>query len=252
MRPDLIADLFEKEADYWWNVSKRGMVLALARSRGTVSNRGAAGLGIDIGCGAGYTARVFESTWRMVGVDLSGDALQFCRRRGLRRLCQVDTTAFSLPFKAGSFDLVMLLDVIEHVEDDVHALAECRRILRAGGLLILTVPAFMTLWSPWDEALGHRRRYTARGLANALQQAGLSTQRLSYMFFFVFPIAVVIRGVKRLVHRSRTRYTSDFIPIPKALNTLLVKVGRLEQWIITRLNINLPFGLSVIAAATCD
>ena len=67
----------------------------------------------------------------MVGVDVSGAALQFCQGRGLRRLCQVDMTAFSLPFKSDSFDLVLALDVIEHVDNDIHALTECRRILKA-------------------------------------------------------------------------------------------------------------------------
>lgn len=247
MRPDLIRDLFEKEATYWWNISKREMVLALLGSMGFLKAHGEIGFAVDIGCGGGYTAKVFESHWYTVGIDLSREALQLCRRRGLRRLCQVDMTGFSLPFKTGSLDLVLALDVIEHVEDDVHALKECQRILKGGGLLIVTVPAFMALWSPWDEALGHRRRYNALTLAQTGQKAGLSTKRLSYMFFFVFPIAVLIRVVKRLIQRNAVRYSSDFIPIPGPLNHLLIGIGRLEQWVLTKLNLNFPWGLSVIS-----
>jgi len=247
MRPDLIADLYEKEQNYWWNISKREMVLSLVHDMSLKENQKGMGVGVDIGCGGGYTAKVFESNCRMVGVDVSGAALQFCQGRGLRRLCQVDMTAFSLPFKSDSFDLVLALDVIEHVDDDIHALTECRRILKAGGLLIVTVPAFMVLWSPWDEALGHRRRYTASGLAKASQQAGLSVKKLTYMFFFVFPIAVLVRRVKRLFQRDAMTYSSDFIPIPRILNSLLIQIGRLEQWIISKLNFNLPFGLSVVS-----
>ena len=247
MRPDLIADLYEKEQNYWWNISKREMVLSLVHDMSLKENQKGMGVGVDIGCGGGYTAKVFESNCRMVGVDVSGAALQFCQGRGLRRLCQVDMTAFSLPFKSDSFDLVLALDVIEHVDDDIHALTECRRILKAGGLLIVTVPAFMVLWSPWDEALGHRRRYTASGLAKASQQAGLSVKKLTYMFFFVFPIAVMVRRVKRLFQRDAMSYSSDFIPIPRILNSLLIQIGRLEQWIISKLNFNLPFGLSVVS-----
>lgn len=250
MRSDHIGELFAREAEYWWNVSKRGMVLALAHGRESLPNAGPAGFGIDIGCGAGYTTMVCDADWCMVGVDVSREALEYCQRRGLRRLCQVDLRDFSLPFKEDSFDLVMLLDVLEHLEDDLQALIECRRILKSGGRLILTVPAFMRLWSPWDEGLGHRRRYSARGLAKVLEDAGLSTRRLTYMFFFVFPIAVLVREVKRLIHRDASRYTSDFIRIPKALNSLLVGLGWLEQRIAMRLNLNFPFGLSVIAAAT--
>jgi SAM-dependent methyltransferase len=250
MRPDLLTDLYHKESTYWWNVSKRGMVLSLLRSSGFLENRGELGLAIDIGCGGGYTARVLESDWRMVGIDISRDSLQLCQSRGLKRLCRVDVREFSLPFKTDSFDLVLALDVVEHVEDDIHALSECHRILKVGGLLIVTVPAFMALWSPWDEALGHRRRYTVLRLAETSQQAGLAVKKLTYMFFFLFPIAVLIRGAKRLVQRDVKSYSSDFIPIPAALNSLLIQIGRLEQWMISKLNFFFPFGLSVISVMT--
>lgn len=111
MRPDLITDLYEKEQNYWWNLSKREMVLSLVHDMAPKQDQEVMGIGVDIGCGAGYTAKVFESNLRMVGVDVSGAALQFCQGRALRRLCQVDMIAFSLPFKSGSFDLVLALDV---------------------------------------------------------------------------------------------------------------------------------------------
>jgi len=250
VRPDLIKDLFEKEATYWWNTSKREMVLALLGRARPLKAQGKIGLAVDIGCGGGYTAKVFESHWHTVGIDLSREALQLCQRRGLRRLCQVDMTGFSLPFKTGSLDLVLALDVIEHVEDDVHALKECQRILKGGGLLIVTVPAYMALWSPWDEALGHRRRYNASALAEKIRKLGLSVEKLSYMFFFVFPVAVLIRGMKRLLRRDAMNYSSDFIPIPKVVNDLLILIGRLEQLLIARLGLRLPFGLSVISVIT--
>ncbi len=250
MRPDLINDLFEKEGTYWWNVTKREAVLSLLGSPQLGKDPKARSLAVDIGCGTGYTAMVFQSHFRMVGADVSRDALRLSRGRGLIRLCQIDMTEFSLPFKSDSFDLVFALDVIEHIEDDVQALRECGRILKNGGLLVATVPAFMALWSPWDEALGHRRRYNALTLAQTGQKAGLSTKRLSYMFFFVFPIAVLIRVVKRLIQRNAVRYSSDFIPIPGPLNHLLIGIGRLEQWVLTKLNLNFPWGLSVISVMT--
>lgn len=249
MRPDLITDLYEKEATYWWNVCKREMVSSLLGSI-RPSEDGLPGRAIDIGCGAGYTAKSLEAHWRTVAVDLSQEAIQLSQRRGVRRLCQVDMTNFSLPFKSQSFDLVLALDVIEHVEDDAHALAECRRILKDNGLLIVAVPAFMWLWSPWDDALGHLRRYTAPRLAKTIHRAGLSVKKLTYVFFFVFPIAVLVRGLKRLRQRDALHYSSDFIPIPRILNNALIRVGRLEQWIVTKLEAGFPFGLSVISVAT--
>lgn len=249
VRPDLITNLFEKEATYWWNVSKRELVFSLLEGIGfwAKTNRGFA---VDIGCGGGYMVKVLEPHCPTIGVDVSSDALLLCRTRNLSRLCQVDMATLSLPFKNNSFDLVLALDVIEHIDDDVHALTECRRILRPGGLIIVTVPAFMWLWSPWDEALGHRRRYTAFMLTEAMRRAGLTVHKMTYTFFFVFPIAVLVRGVKRLIQKSASYYSSDFIPIPGILNRALIQVGRLECWIITKLNWRLPFGLSVISCAT--
>jgi SAM-dependent methyltransferase len=250
MRKDLIADLFEKEETYWWNLNKREMVSCLLKSLGYLKEGQENATAADIGCGAGYTAKVFESRYRMVGIDVSMEALQLCRGRGLKHLCQMDTNRFSLPFKSDTFDLVLALDVIEHLEDDTEALKECHRILRSEGHLVVTVPAFMALWSPWDEALGHRRRYTAQDLATTANKAGFHLDRLSYMFFFVFPLAVVVRRVKQAIHGDPARYSSDFIPIPKLLNQLLLRVGRVEQWILTRLQWNLPVGLSVISIMT--
>lgn len=250
MRPDLFTDLFDKEGSYWWNVSKRDMVLALARQVAAPGDPAGAGIGVDLGCGAGYTTKVFESGWRMVGADVSEDALRLCRSRALQRLCRVDMTNFSLPFKTASVDLVLALDVVEHVEDDLHALSECRRILKKGGALVVTVPAFMALWSPWDESLGHKRRYTAPELVRALGRAGFSIRKSGYIFFFVFPAAVLVRSVKRLLQRDAASYSSDFIPLPAAVNALLLGVGRLERWLTTRLNLRFPFGLSVVAVAT--
>jgi SAM-dependent methyltransferase len=249
MRPDLITDLFEKEGSYWWNISKREMVLSLVNKTMTRQNPGTMGVGVDIGCGGGYTTKIFESSWWMIGADTSRNALRLCKSRGLRYLCQADMTDFSLPFKTSSVDLVLALDVIEHVEDDIRALAECHRILKSGGLLIVTVPAFMALWSPWDESLGHKRRYTAGELARAFQQAGFSVNKSSYIFFFVFPVAIFIRNIKRLFQRDAASYSSDFIPLPSVVNSLLVLIGRLEQWMITRLDFHFPFGLSVISTA---
>jgi len=250
MRPDLITDLFQKEAMYWWNVSKREMIFSLLGSMGFLGSRSSSGIAVDIGCGGGYTAKVFESYWRVVGVDVSRDALHLCQRRGLSLLCRVDLASCALPFKTSSFEVVLALDVIEHIKDDVYALSEFRRILKPGGLLIVTVPAFMALWSPWDEALGHLRRYRASSLAEACQGAGLVLEKLTYMMFFLFPIAVLVRWLKRVIQRDARNYSSDFIPLPGIVNRFLVQIGRLEQWIITRLNLKLPFGLSVIAVMT--
>ncbi len=203
-------------------------------------------MGVDIGCGTGYTASVLESEWHMVGIDLYPESLELCKKRGLKRLCRADLAQLGLPFKTESVDLVLALDVIEHIEDDTSALAECKRIIRDGGLLIATVPAFMSLWSPWDEALGHRRRYTIATIRAAASKSGMSVKTIAYFFFFIFPAAIVVRQLKRLLVKDSRHYSTDFIALPSWLNKLLICLGRLERWLSGRLNLSLPFGLSVI------
>lgn len=246
MRSDLYADLYDKEKDYWWHVCKREMVLSLLR--GSTAGRGLdrTRLGMDIGCGTGYTANLLDSEWRMVGIDLYPESLKLCQKRGLKRLCRADLAQLVLPFKTESVDLVLALDVIEHIDDDTGALAECKRILKDNGLLIATVPAFMALWSPWDEALGHRRRYTIDTLRAAANRAGLRVKRINYFFFFIFPAAIAVRQFKRLLTRDGRRYSTDFIAVPRWLNKMLIHLGRLERWFTGRFDVSLPFGLSVI------
>ena len=247
MRSDLYRDLYEKEGDYWWHVCKRETVLSLLRSAKPRNSLEVERIGLDIGCGTGYTANVLESEWRMIGIDLSPESLLLCQRRGLVRLCRVDISCFSLPFKTASIDLVLALDVIEHIDDDIHALVECKRILREGGLLIVTVPAFTFLWSAWDEALGHRRRYTISGLIAAANKSGLSVRKTSYFFLCILPAVIAVRQLKRIFKRQSGSYSTDFIPVPLWLNKILIQVGRLERWFIARLDTSLPFGLSIIS-----
>ncbi len=193
MRPDLLIDLFEKEATYWWHRCRRELALALAREESLPAYGIPTGRGIDIGWGTGYTSLVFGAHMRMVGIDHAVDALALSRKRGVERLCRVDLNAPALPFLEEAFDVVFLLDVLEHLDYDVGTLVECRRLLRPGGLLIVTVPAYMTLWSPWDEAMGHRRRYTAGSLGRTIRKVALSVRRAIHSFCAILPATVCVR-----------------------------------------------------------
>jgi SAM-dependent methyltransferase len=151
-----------------------------------------------------------------------------------------------LPFPDDAFDLVTTLDVIEHIDDDVAALAELRRVLRPGGRLLVAVPAFMFLWGKQDEVSHHRRRYTARTLRRALAQAGFGVDRTSYFNTILFlPVAAVRLG-RRLVRRPGARQ-SDFDLGPASLNRLLGAVFGVEASLVARRD--LPFGVSVLALA---
>ena len=102
------------------------------------------------------------------------------------------------------------LDVIEHVDDDVAALRELRRVLCPGGRLLVAVPAFMFLWGKQDEVSHHRRRYTAGSLRAALAGAGFAVDRTSYFNTLLFPPVAAVRLGRRLLRRpAKPRATSS-------------------------------------------
>ena len=113
---------------------------------------------LDVGCGTGANLEMLSEFGEAEGVDVSAEALDFCRARGLENVKQGE--AEHLPYEDESFDLVTGLDVVEHLDDDLAGLKEMRRVLRPDGRALLFVPAFMFLWGVQDDISNHRRRYT--------------------------------------------------------------------------------------------
>jgi SAM-dependent methyltransferase len=123
------------------------------------------------------------------------------------------------------FDLVLLMDVLEHIEDDAAALAQTWAKLKPGGHAFITVPAFAFLWSRHDEVLGHHRRYTRDSLQRLLETIpDLRIKRLHYFYALIFPIAVAVRRFRRKAKES----ASDLKPAPAWLNLVLRKGLSLE------------------------
>lgn len=148
-----------------------------------------------------------------------------------------------LPVPDGAYDLVALLDVLEHVEEDRASLAALGRKLAPGGRLLITVPAMPWLWSSHDEAHHHKRRYTRTGLGGTIAAAGLEVEQIGYFNALLFPLAVATRVLKAAVGG---RAGDDELP-PRPVNALLHAVFASERHLIGRAS--LPFGLSLFAIA---
>jgi len=167
--------------------------------------------------------------------------------------------ALDLPFAHDSFDIVTALDVIEHVDDDLTTLRDLYRVMRPGGLLLISVPAYMQLWSYWDDILGHRRRYTGSTLRLVVETAGFRVRKVSHSNAAILLPAALLRAWKGLRHRAVQRaYTrgftrepstpeTDFLPVPRVVNRLMTAYYRGESRLIRRAD--LPLGLSVICVA---
>jgi SAM-dependent methyltransferase len=200
---------------------------------------------LDMGCGTGGVLRDWMDRNRCAGIDRSELALQICARRGFDVLARGDLTR--LPFRGGSFDTVVLMDVIEHLEDDVGFLRRASEVCAAGGRIVIAVPAFQFLWSQHDATFQHQRRYSARQLEGAVRAAGLEPERTTYTNSLVFPVAAVWRLMSYRLGLGRFAPKHDFWPVPDWLNTLLASFYSLEAWLLRR--VDLPVGVSVVCIA---
>jgi len=242
MRPAELAKMYELEDTYWWFVARRELVRELLlryRPEGEQLRI------LDVGCGTGATLTALEDLGELVAVDRSPAALHFCRRRGFSEL--VLANAEKLPVASGSADVVLALDLLEHIEDDASAAREIERVLRPGGIAIITVPALPGLWSEHDEALDHLRRYRAGRLKRILGEAGFEIEKLSPVITaLLLPIAGLRLVQRVLPKRAGTPETAFIIP-PKSINRLLIGILRLERVWLRYLN--LPVGVSLVAVA---
>jgi len=208
---------------------------------------------LDIGCGAGNMFHHLARYGSVVGVDNNPRPLTVARDRGYDVR---EGRAEDLPVEDGAFDLVALLDTVEHCDDEMAVFEECYRVCAPGGHLVVTVPAFMWLWSHNDVLNNHKRRYTTAELGQRLAQVGFQMRRMTYNNFLVFPLAagliLVRRGASRepelaSPHFDDESYQVEMEPAPPLVNTVLSGVTWTESQLLRW--VNLPVGTSIIGIA---
>lgn len=238
MEAQVYRQLYEAENEHWWFAARKEILLRYLDRRLPLPNEARL---LDVGCGTGAILESFSRRYQAFGSDMAPQAIEFCRERGLTRL-HLGTLETYPP--SDPFDLITMLDMVEHVEDDAALLKAGRRLLGEGGHILIAVPAFPSLWSKHDEILHHKRRYTRRGLRALVEGAGFTIEQLSFFNTFLFPVAWMKRVAARLSGSDRA---NDLAIPPPPLNAALRTVFRIERHILPRAS--LPFGLSLLCLA---
>ncbi|MEZ4618611.1 MAG: class I SAM-dependent methyltransferase [Caldilineaceae bacterium] len=246
-----VLTVLEEDRHAWFAGRTRAILKYLDAEVGS-TRPGQERLVLDIGGGAGNMAHHLAHFGRVIGIDPNGRPLAVAAQRGLE---VAKGLGDRLPFPDNSFDLIALLDTVEHIPDDLAVFAECRRVLKPGGKLMITVPALMWLWSYNDEINAHQRRYTAPELKQKLTTSGFRVKRLSYNNFFLFAPVAALRLLRPdkpeldspHLTQDEDVYQVEMEAIPEPANTVLHLVGWLEAELLQRFN--LPIGVSVLCIA---
>jgi len=230
----------QAEDRHWWYRGRRtvldGVIAGLSLPDGARI--------LDAGCGSGRNMLELARLGTVTGIEMSETSVALARERSVGEV--IAGSVLDMPFADDSFELIVSLDVIEHLEDDLGALREFRRAIAPGGTLLVTVPAYQWLWSGHDEINHHHRRYTRRTLQRVAERAGWQQARTTYFNSLLLPAAIVLRVLDR-VNRTKTTETSLDLWIPPGpLNWLLERPLTLEAALIARGG-RIPAGLSLLA-----
>ena len=244
MERDVYEIFYHVEGTHWWFTARRRIILNLLKRylplRQGVSGRTTV---CDLGTGCGYNLKTFGEFYNAVGMDFSLEAARFASKCDTRVI--LGRLPDEVPFADSSFDVVLLLDVLEHIEDDVASLRAAARLVRPGGLVLCTVPAYQWLWDQNDDYFHHYRRYSLGQMRTLAESAGLTLLLASYYNAFLFPPRVAINLWRKFI-RSPEKPPGLSL-LPKPLNQVFSAILGSERFILPY--VRFPFGSSIVCVA---
>ncbi|NOY75768.1 MAG: class I SAM-dependent methyltransferase [Kiritimatiellaeota bacterium] len=224
------------EEGYWWHLAKRRLLFEFSIKTCPPPARI-----LEVGTGAGGNLLHFKRLgYDVRGFDIMPEAVRYCNERGLSAV-SVHDIAEPWPVPDSSMDMVVVMDVLEHLERPGEALKFAWKAIVPGGRIILSVPACPFLMGPWDRALGHFRRYSSGMLRWELAHAGFESESVGYWNLFSLPAAFVVRGAQRF---SSEKHTSEFPRVPRWLNKTLLGCAWFERKILRKSPVY--YGLSIM------
>jgi len=229
------------EESHWWFCSRRAIVRSVIARMRLPSDA----IIFEPGCGTGGNFAMLSEFGRIYAMDPDPDACAFARAKGLATVEHGELPE-GIPFADLTADLVVMTDVLEHLEKDRESLEAIRTRLRDGGHFIATVPAFPWLWSEQDVLLHHRRRYTAPVLRSLMEITGFKIELMTYYNFILLPIIAGVRFAKRLLPSGTL--SDELKAHSPMLNSLLLRLFSSERYVIDR--VSMPVGTSLLVIAS--
>lgn len=238
MQKYLYKELYDLEKKHWWFIGKRKIVVSLMRKYLAYD---ASNKILDAGCGSGLMLNDLKEFGQVYGMDYSKEAIKFSKLVFDGEVKQ-GYMPENIPYDKNYFNGIIALDVLEHVEKDGLAIKALNEHLTHNGICIITVPAYMSLWSNHDVVHEHKRRYTLSELKEKLSNADFKIEKISYYNSILFIPIFIVRKIHRLL---KIDSGSDAEMPNKFINFILGKLFLFERHILKVFN--MPFGVSVIA-----
>jgi len=227
------------DSTHWWYRARREILSDYLTRYGAMPRDARI---LEIGCGTGHNLPMLAQFGTVEAIEIDPAARDIASERLGRPVGDAPLPA--LPgIERGAYDLVAVLDVVEHIEDDIAALAAMKTLLKPGGKILIAVPAHQWLWSAHDVVNHHHRRYSKATLRAAIVAAGLTPAKLGYFNSLLFPLAAAARIAGRVTGRD----DSDDSPPAKPLNTLFEKIFGLERHLVGR--VPMTPGVSIVTLA---
>ncbi len=248
MEPNAYAEFRDEEGKHWWFIGRKRIFSHLIQR--IVRHLGGGPIrSLDLGCGMGGMLDELANAGSACGTDIEQTALVHCRERGYAAVFKAHGE--HLPLPDGSLDLICAFDTLEHIAAEQETIEECFRVLRPGGFILLSVPAYQLLYSHQDKVVHHQRRYTDGDLARKLTRGGFRVTRLSYINFLLFPAilpVLLLIKLKEALFPPANDADSSNVSISRPapwLNNILAAIFAFERHLVGGCSV--PVGHSLVA-----
>ena len=250
---DMHNDMQKIENESWWFIYRADVIKTLMEKFFKKDR-----LTVDVGGGNGFTSSVAQKNGFNIGIiEPTFDACKNAQKKGIEKIACGAITKTSVIDE--SIDQIILLDVLEHIENDREFLNLLYKKLSKNGLIMITVPAFMCLWSSEDVAIGHFRRYRIKSLCKLMEECGFHIHYQSYfMSFLFFPILFIRVFLEKLgvlkKYELRTKEEKEKIVqsqfnYPKGIVKIVLEAFEKLEQLLMQKSKRIPFGSSILIIA---